>query len=333
MAVLLLAYVVPYVYKRRTVVAEAPLDERYSEGLRMITTRTQTDTTNQDHGSIFSHRISAKPQERTMNTARTQRDDVRSLARNRARAAARIANRRAAQSKGLVLGGGLIGLALLMWILVAVTALTSVVGIVATIIAGGYFLGFARVVASMNSADDADRAIIESASRELSARKVTPKKSATREARATAEAEAARAAKAEAVAAAKAQVEALNRAARASLANGPVFASKSETAVAGAGVAREVAPEAAREVAAVRRTPTAARFDVDPGYTLKPTIQKRTVKPYVAPEQPTAAVPYRPTKVGETLGGAAAAAEVEVARTDVLGGGSALDDLLERRRA
>lgn len=84
-----------------------------------------------------------------------------------------------------------------------------------------------------------------------------------------------------------------------------------------------------------------------PSYTLKPDesrrqeIRRRTVAPYVAPAEPEADVPYRPTRPGERFGdepleSANPAPEMtgtEELRSDVLGGGSTLDALLDRRRA
>lgn len=82
-----------------------------------------------------------------------------------------------------------------------------------------------------------------------------------------------------------------------------------------------------------------------PSYTVKPKIQKRKVAPYidsrVSAREGLAAVPYRPVRIGERFGDeqlkpanpAPQMTGKEELRSDLLGSGTTLDTLLERRRA
>ena len=75
-----------------------------------------------------------------------------------------------------------------------------------------------------------------------------------------------------------------------------------------------------------------------PSYTLKPgAIERRDIAPYEAPEVDISSVPYRPKAVGERFASPTEAVRSVNAPTvesaQPLAGGSALDDLLARRRA
>lgn len=112
------------------------------------------------------------------------------------------------------------------------------------------------------------------------------------------------------------------------------------------------APKAAQIPAKQRNSAGAARAATAqtsgsgmPSYTVKPKIRKRKVAPYAGVNPDAAAqggnVPYRPVRLGERLGQeepkvANPAPQMngkEELRSDLLGGGIALDALLERRRA
>ncbi|MFT0846149.1 DUF6667 domain-containing protein [Actinomycetaceae bacterium L2_0104] len=70
-----------------------------------------------------------------------------------------------------------------------------------------------------------------------------------------------------------------------------------------------------------------------PSYTAKPRqVERRVVTPYEAPQEPEAAVPYRPKEVGERFEEDPETSKPQ-SGSDGLSGGSALDALLDRRRA
>lgn len=318
----LLVYFAPYLMRTRQMLIDAPIDERYVEDLRMITCRTQIPS--EARGRIFLT-------ERTMATAQT--DKLRAAARDRSRARARMATRRVNQARGFVIGGAIGVLSVILWIAVAVTTLPVAVAIASTVVGGIYAFGFGYLVNVMNQADEEDRERIEKANLVLGAAKrpksvsFEPVKSvAKKSALKKSDVETATPAKTSVVEAPVAKVE---------KAEGQQPDVSAET-----DVVKDLAPTAPTHsaVPAPREVRVATPA---PSYTIKPSITKRTVKPYVAPQQATVENPYRPTKVGERIGDevleAANEAPVmtgnEELRSDVLGGGSTLDALLERRRA
>lgn len=318
----LLVYFAPYLMRTRQMMVDAPIDERYVEELRVINCRTRIPS--EARGRIFLT-------ERTMAT-QMQPDKLRAAARDRSRARARMATRRVNQVRGFVIGGALAGLALLLWVLVAATTLPIGVAIASTIVGALYAVGFGYLVNVMTQADEEDRERIEKANVILGANnrpdaKFTPVSKAARTKVAAKPAAHKPADKPVAAESAdvvkdlgsKAPVE------KSTTTEAPAV----ETAAAQSDTKRALAPREVRVAAPA------------PSYTIKPAIAKRTVKPYVAPQQPVAESPFRPTKLGERIGDEKLEAANEAPqmtgneelRSDVLGGGSTLDALLERRRA
>ncbi|MFY9263179.1 MAG: hypothetical protein GX483_07480 [Actinomycetaceae bacterium] len=333
----LLAYIVPHLMRSRQAVVDAPIEERYSEELRLIDYHTRESAGG--HGTIFLT-------ERTMTTPTSQASQLRVAARNRSRARARISQRRVNQSRGLFIGGALALLIVLFWVLVGFTRFPAAIAIGATVVGGLYLGGFGYLVTVMAKADDADREVIERASEILSAAKrpralaftptvsaqsrkdTTPSQAATihdhEVAKPVVEQEAAPAARVRAEAPVRAQAP--TRPAASAHTEAPVHAEP-------APVTRATARPAAK--------PTPAARVATPSYTLKPQITKRAVKPYQAPAAAEAAPIYRPTQLNERIGDEVLEAPnvapqmtgAEEIRTDVLGGGTTLDALLDRRRA
>ncbi|QOR47433.1 hypothetical protein INS90_09320 [Trueperella pecoris] len=318
-ALFLMVYVVPQITRKRAVLADAPIGERYSEDLRLITGRTLNQASG-EHGRIFTtERTMSTPTRRT-GTRGPDAAKMRAIARDRSRARARIAQRSAYQQRGLAGGVALVALAVILWILAGTTSLSSGFAIATTAAGGVYLVGFGYLVSAWSSlnADDDER--ISKANKALRAGKMKPDAPAK-----TAET-VERAPHDDVVKRAPDPVDAAADAAK-----GATKGTAKETTVA-----RTAAVAEAREPRLARPTPRPVEA---PSYTLKPT--RRTVKPYVAPEAPEAEVPFRPTQLRERLGDAQleaphAAPEMtgaEELRSDVLGGGSTLDALLDRRRA
>lgn len=334
----LLAYVIPQITRRRAVFADAPIGERYSEDLRLITERTLRQEGG-DHGRIFTTERTMSTPTRPSDTRGPDAAKMRAIARDRSCARARIARRGAHQQRALVAGAALAVLAAALWVAVGLTSLAPGFAIAATAVGGLYLLGVGYLVSSWAVLNTADEERIAKANKVLR----RAKRAGVRDyvaARPAAELEAAEVGLAE-VEAAEAEV------------------GEDEVAAASAAeaAAAEPAVEAPAEVPAVEARPArkarparvvSARVDVVereerpadvPSYTLKAV--RRTVKPYEAPEAPVADVPFRPTRLGERIGDgpleaanpAPAMTGNEEFRADVLGGGSTLDALLDRRRA
>lgn len=299
----LLVYFVPSIMRGKKAFIDAPVDERFAEDLRLITSRTLTQTG--DHARIFLS-------ERTMTTP-VQPSKLRAAARDRSRARARIAQRVANTSRGIALGFGIAALATVFWILAGVTTFPSVVAITTTVVGGLYLAGFGYLVSVMAKADEEDRERIDRANRILGKSK--------------------RLAKAE-----FATVTSPEPAV-------PEAIDVEKTIEAEPEVLEPAAPKVEQTIADVRpvvapRKAHVAEYQA-PSYTIQPTITKRTVKPYEAPAAPETESRFRPTRLNERIGDEVlespnVAPEMtgnEELRSDVLGGGSTLDALLDRRRA
>ncbi|MFC5370782.1 DUF6667 domain-containing protein [Arcanobacterium bovis] len=410
---LLLLYVLPALFRRRTVLNEAPIDEKYAQELRIIQARTHKITrTHTERGTIFTTERNMEPITRAKAARRPKTLDVRAVARKRAQAKARIAKRYSYHVRGMVAGTALVGLSVLFWILVAAVSLSSVVAGISTAVGAVYLGALTMMINVWQKYDAADRARIErydailagAGSGEFVARQDRAELADAEVARGEAgsvrdaddssrDAKRGDVARGEAMlsgAAGKqakgmsvdhvvrvANKQAMRRGNAASKNNDAdgvaseagvvadsgagVSAGASAGIVAGAGlnVAKVVAGKSGvgKSAAARERAGSAvenaqnvavsgeARKQISgastPGYTLKPRIQKRKVKPFVAPESAVAAVPYRPATLGERLGDGAVEAAHEAPqmtgneelRQDLLGSGAALDNLLDRRRA
>lgn len=318
------AYVVPLLTKQRRVLVSTPTDERFCEDLRLIETSAVAldaalGTEQEERGKIYLT-------ERTMMTKKEAAVELRAVARDRSRARARIAQRRALTKRGILLTAVLVAATAGLWIAVAAASTPIAIAIASTLITGAFVLVFGYATREWAAQDDEDRHTIEGANRLLAAHKRTAVKR--------------RAANRKAAGAGKDKPRQIEAAASKAAAK-PVAAA----ATAPASAEPEVAPAAPKAqpatAAPADRRVRPAKAAPAPSYTLKPAIQKRIVKPYEEPAQPTAAVPYRPTQVGETVSGETMAAAnpapemtgKEELRSDVLGGGDTLDELLARRRA
>lgn len=195
---LLLAYVAPYLHRRRTVLAEARIDERYAEDLRLLAVRdARVDSPRAhsaigEHGTVFFRRpevmmssldesadVEHSPartsaatgtaaQRKPVGTARkgqrrsAKAGEVRSLAKERARRHARISKRAALQKRGLAGGIALGALAIVAWVLaLSAASWPVVIAAVATGVVGLYFIGFSYVVGEISAANIRDREAIE----------------------------------------------------------------------------------------------------------------------------------------------------------------------------
>ncbi len=338
-ALFLLAYVVPHITRKRAVLADAPIGERYSNDLRLITERTLRQASG-EHGKIFTtERIMSTPSgkrgQRSPNASK-----MRAIARDRSRARARIAQRGATQQRALLGAAVLVGLTVVLWILAGVTSVPTALAIASTAVGGVYLVGLGAVVSSWSRLNDEDEERISRANHALySSRKYQRELDARMTNDAEPEAPGVGPAKTVVVAPAKTTGHAAKKSDVESAA--PVVENPSVKALRSLPIQPVKRERPARPVAetTVSQEPS-ARVEV-PSYTLKPTIQRRSVKPYVAPEVPEADVPYRPSQIGERLGEESLEAanpapemtRAEELRSDVLGAGSTLDALLDRRRA
>lgn len=153
--VLLIAFVIPALSKRREILANAPLEDRYSEDLRMlkVSDAPGADRPNDDgqRGSVFFKRP-----EVDMAGGRVTKD-VRELARDRARVRARMSKRAANLQRGFF-GGALVAtLAVLLWAGAAIGFASPLFAGIATAATLAYGAGFVYVYRKAAEADAADR--------------------------------------------------------------------------------------------------------------------------------------------------------------------------------
>lgn len=329
-AVAVVAYIVPYLHKRRQTLSDARIEERYSEDLRMIAPVDEpaADGFSESHRAVFENR-----NEVTMATSETTdtATTVRSLARERARRRARITRREANRTRGFVGVGIIGGLMVLLWILRLSSGLPLWAPIAMTVVAAIYGAGFAYLLREMAKASESDLGAIKELTEQL-----TQARGANREISRRRE----RAAQARTVSGASRRREA----AAAQEVEKPVDAMSAHTE---RGRPRKDTSRVARSAQSDTTTVSGARPVVStrkvsesgvPSYTLKPTaIERREIAPYQAPAADEAPVPYRPKALGEKVAAPADAAEasasVSAPSADSLAGGSALDALLARRRA
>lgn len=153
--VLLIAFVIPALSKRREILANAPLEDRYSEDLRMlkVSDAPGTDRPNDDgqRGSVFFKRP-----EVDMAGGRVTKD-VRELARDRARVRARMSKRAANLQRGFFGGALVAALAVLLWAGAAIGFASPLFAGIATAATLAYGAGFVYVYRKAAEADAADR--------------------------------------------------------------------------------------------------------------------------------------------------------------------------------
>ena len=161
--VLLVLYVIPHMHRRRSVLAEARIEERFAEDLRMLDVGASRKGgasvhTGGPHGTVFFRQpeVIMKKSERARGN-----DDVRVIAKERARRRARISQRNVNKQRG-ILGGAVIGIAtIVFWVLAGVTGLALAVPAVSTAVLAAYGIGFGYIVKTMAEATAADEAAIE----------------------------------------------------------------------------------------------------------------------------------------------------------------------------
>ena len=153
--VLLIAFVIPALSKRREILANAPLEDRYSEDLRMlkVSDAPGADRPNDDgqRGSVFFKRP-----EVDMAGGRVTKD-VRELARDRARVRARMSKRAANLQRGFFGGALITALAVLLWAGAAIGFASPLFAGIATAATLAYGAGFVYVYRKAAEADAADR--------------------------------------------------------------------------------------------------------------------------------------------------------------------------------
>ena len=153
--VLLIAFVIPALSKRREILANAPLEDRYSEDLRMlkVSDAPGADRPNDDgqRGSVFFKRP-----EVDMAGGRVTKD-VRELARDRARVRARMSKRAANLQRGFFGGALVAALAVLLWAGAAIGFASPLFPGIATAATLAYGAGFVYVYRKAAEADAADR--------------------------------------------------------------------------------------------------------------------------------------------------------------------------------
>ena len=153
--VLLIAFVIPALSKRREILANAPLEDRYSEDLRMlkVSDAPGADRPNDDgqRGSVFFKRP-----EVDMAGGRVTKD-VRELARERARVRARMSKRAANLQRGFFGGALVAALAVLLWAGAALGFASPLFAGIATAATLAYGAGFVYVYRRAAEADAADR--------------------------------------------------------------------------------------------------------------------------------------------------------------------------------
>ena len=161
--VLLVLYVIPHMHRRRSVLAEARIEERFAEDLRMLDVGASRKGgasvhTGGPHGTVFFRQpeVIMKKSERARGN-----DDVRVIAKERDRRRARISQRNVTKHRGS-LGGAVIGIAtIVFWVLAGVTGLALAVPAVSTAVLAAYGIGFGYIVKTMAEATAADEAAIE----------------------------------------------------------------------------------------------------------------------------------------------------------------------------
>lgn len=313
--IVLLTVVYPTLSWRSRVALATPVEESVSENLRVVNSVDRwTSARSPNRGTILP-RVESR---RMSDKRRVDPTNLRTLAASRARARARVSQRTARmKAMGMVVGVAVL-ISLVAWILVAAASMGVVLAIIPTVltIAGGALYG--RVLLSAREANFKDQqtiAKLDSKLEKLSAtarvqdRRAQASKKAPRK---VVEARRASAASAASIASAESAASA------GTVASAPSVASAPETVVAAPQPIQQPAPK-----------PQPRAEAPAPTYTPKPTFSRRTVKPFEPAESPTAAVPYRPTQMGEKFSNAVSASSAEAA--PVIASFN-FDDVLEARR-
>lgn len=181
--ILLVAYVVPYLYRRRMVLAEARIEERYAEDLRILEVpesgqKQAIAHRKGPHGTVFFRQPevimsqSDKAQFNKAAAAQSARsNEVRALAKERARRRARISKRQVNRQRGMLGAGLLVGLCIVLWVLVGITSLSAIVAGVVTGVSVVYLACFGYIINTMATATAQDEEAIEKINQRLKSSK------------------------------------------------------------------------------------------------------------------------------------------------------------------
>lgn len=306
-------YVLPYIYRRRHILAQAPLDDGYSEDLRMLKLDdahvSKGAEHDESHGDVLTGRNEVVMSKIEANGTGM---DVRLLARERARRRARVAKREANRTRGIV-GAIVFGVVLAgLWTVSAVFSVTIVLPIVASVLFAVYACGLVYLLGQMDKANAADLdAIVELDEQMKSLRRSVSQRAHRR---------------------ATTRVGSNRRGGVLESRRG-VVPSVEQALDAGAVIMDSTASQGSAHEKHISYSAVSSV----PSYTLKrPQVVQRDIAPFVPPTMPEAEVPYRPMKLGERLdvssikGDVSGGGDVSL---EGLGGGALLDDVLARRRA
>lgn len=315
--VILVAVVYPALSWKSKVALATPVAESESENLRVVNSVDRWSTTRSSNRGTILPGIESRMSEKR----RVDPNNLRTLAATRARTRARV-SQRTARMKALGMGVGVaVLISLIAWIVVLTASVSVVLGIVPTVltvVGAGFYVKMLVDARELNYQDQLAIAKLDAKLEKLSetARSQDRKtKSSKKAPRRVQEARRASAASAASIASATSGVSAATSMSAVDAVSAPSVASAPE-AIQVAEVKKEVAPAPKREVAT-------------PSYTPKPTFSRRTVKPFEPAEAPTAAVPYRPTQLGEKFESAASAKSADPAPVIATFN---FDDVLEARR-
>ena len=277
--IVLVTVVYPTLSWRSRVALATPVEESVSENLRVVNSVDRWASASSPNRGTILPRVESR---RMSDKRRVDPNNLRTLAAGRARARARV-SQRTARMKALGMGVGLaVLISLVAWILVAAASMSVVLAIIPTVltIAGGALYG--RILLSAREANAKDQHLIASLNAKLEKLSATARVQDRR------------------TKTAKKAPRKVVEARRASAASAASMASASSVASAGTVASAPSAHETVAPVQQVQQSEPKPQARVEapaPTYTPKPTFSRRTVKPFEPAEAPTAAVPYRPTRL------------------------------------
>lgn len=320
-------YVLPYVYRRRRILSQTPLDDGDSRDLRMLnlgdTHMLKGETYGESHDGVLPSRS-----EVVMSRvgARETAVDVRSLARERAQRRARVAKREANRTRGFV-GAIVFGVIVAgLWLGSATLTIPVAVPVVFSVLFACYTGGFVYLLSQMNKANEADLDAIDAVDAQLKALRRSASRLAYERATSRVDRNGGRGTREE-------QTHGNGREKSVRSGESPLSAFGGE--LDGGEVIMD--STASRPLGHVGQPVAYSAVSTVPSYTLKrPVLVQRDIAPYVPPVMPEAEVPYRPMKLGEHFDVSSESGEVSgggEVLSEGLGGGALLDDVLARRRA
>ncbi|MBR6458747.1 MAG: hypothetical protein IKS49_01130 [Actinomycetaceae bacterium] len=325
-------YVLPYVYRRRRILSQTPLDDGQSQDLRILNLgdarAPKSEVVGESHdGVLLSGNEVAMSKSETKETA----VDMRSLARERAKRRARVAKREANRTRGVV---GVIVFGVLvagLWVGSATLTIPVAVSIVFSVLFACYVGGFVYLVSQMNKANEADLDAIDEVDAQLKAMRRSASQLAQQRARSRVVRAAGRGAR-QGQARSSGREKLTRRSEVAPVASSKKSFDEGETIIDST-----VDSTVSRPSVRAEQPVSYSAVSSVPSYTLKRSeLVQRDIAPYEPPAMPEGDVPYRPTKLGERLDVSSVTGEVSgdgVVASEGLSGGAFLDDALARRRA